>query len=74
MDARAPIAETENKPGLIAGAPRRRRGWVILLILLIVIAGAVVWRLRTAPQQNAGGGRFGRDAPTQIVAKLTISP
>jgi len=69
MDARAPIAETENKPGLIAGAPRRRRGRVILLIILIAIAGAVVWRLRTAPpQQNATGGRFGRDVPTQIVA------
>ena len=73
MDARAPIAEAEDKPDRVAGAPRprRRRGRLILLVLLILliaVAGAVVWRLRTAPQQNATGGRFGRDTPTQIVA------
>src|SRR5579863_4613446 len=69
MDARAPIAVTEQKPEADAGAPRpRRRGRVILLILLIV-AGAIAWRLYTAPsQQNAAAGRFGRDVPTQVVA------
>jgi len=70
MDARAPIAETDKKPEQAASAPRPRRwrGRLILLILLIV-AGAIVWRLRTAPpQQNAAAGRFGRDVPTQIVA------
>src|SRR5689334_19712340 len=69
MDARAPLegAETSTNNGAGPPRPRRRRGWLVLVVLLIV-AGAVVWRLRSAPAPQSPAGRAGRDAPTQVVA------